>query len=54
MSNQQLRPGTMVMNAETNDEGQLLGPFVRKGERWWTVNWRDAGTQSQREADILQ
>jgi len=39
---------------ETNElEGRLIGPFVRKGEQWWTVYWDDYTTTAMKEEDIL-
>jgi hypothetical protein len=52
MSNADLRPGTFVTHPESGDKGQLLGPFVRKGERYWTIHWQEAGTVALREAEI--
>ena len=52
MSNVELRPGTVVQHPESGDTGQLLGVFVRKGERWWTVNWQAGGTLTHKEAEI--
>jgi hypothetical protein len=52
MSNPELKPGTMVQHPASGDTGQLLGPFVRKGERWWTVNWQEGGTLAHKEDEI--
>tara|TARA_R110000803_G_scaffold205020_1_gene271424 strand:+ start:162 stop:350 length:189 start_codon:yes stop_codon:yes gene_type:complete len=48
----ELTKGTFVTNPDTEDKGYLLGPFWRKGEKWWTINWEKAGTQPHREDDI--
>ena len=47
-----LQPNTTVSNPATGETGRLLGPFVRKGERWWTINWQGGETTAQREEDI--
>ena len=48
----QLQPNTQVTNAVTNETGRLLGSFVRKGERWWTIHWEAGETTAQRESEI--
>jgi hypothetical protein len=52
MSSVELKPGTQVAHFETGEEGFLLGPFWRKGEKWWTAFWKEAGTMALRESDI--
>lgn len=52
MSNTELRPGSIVANEESGDNGQVLGLFTRNGERWWTVHWQQAGTIAHKESDI--
>jgi hypothetical protein len=52
MSNTELRPGSILANEESGDNGQVLGPFTRNGERWWTVHWQQAGTIAHKESDI--
>ena len=47
-----LRPGTTVEHPDTGETGRLLGPFVRKGERWWTIYWENDETTAQRESEI--
>jgi len=47
-----LQPNTTVSNPDTGETGRLLGPFVRKGERWWTIYWEGGETTAQREEDI--
>ena len=51
-NNKELQPGTIVAHTETGEEGFLLGSFVRKGERWWTAFWKEAGTLAFPESDI--
>ena len=41
-----------VTHIKTNQTGRLLGPFVRKGENWWTIFWEDGETTAEREEDI--
>tara|TARA_R110000803_G_scaffold178388_2_gene240797 strand:- start:1039 stop:1200 length:162 start_codon:yes stop_codon:yes gene_type:complete len=52
MSTSSLKPGTIVAHPESGDKGQLLGPFIRNGERWWTIHWQEAGTVALSEAQI--
>ena len=53
MSNDlKLDKGACVTDPETGDNGYVLGPFWRKGEKWWTINWTDAGTTAHRESEI--
>jgi hypothetical protein len=47
-----LQPGTTVEHPETRETGRLLGPFVRKGERWWTIYWENDETTAHRESEI--
>ena len=47
-----LQPGTTVEHPDTGERGRLLGPFVRKGERWWTIFWENDETTAQRESEI--
>ena len=49
----QLQPGTTVEHPETRETGRLLGPFVRMGERWWTIHWEGGETTAEREGAIL-
>ena len=51
--NTSLTYNTQVADDVTGLEGRLLGPFVRQGEKWWTVYWQDDTTTSLREKDIL-
>ena len=44
---------TTVQDAKTGLEGRTIGPFVRKGEQWWTVYWHDGTTTSEREKDMV-
>jgi hypothetical protein len=48
----ELKPNDQVSNSETGETGRLLGPFVRKGERWWTIFWEGGETTAQRESEI--
>ncbi len=48
----QLEPNTKVSHVATGEEGRLIGPFVRKGEQWWTVYWQNGDTTSEREVEI--
>jgi hypothetical protein len=48
-----LVPGTIVQRPDTEETGRLLGPFTRRGERWWTIQWGQRETTAEREADIL-
>ncbi len=48
-----LTPNTQVTRIDTEETGHLLGPFVRKGEKWWTIFWDSGETTAQREAEIL-
>jgi hypothetical protein len=41
-----------VKDSVTGLEGSVLGPFTRKGERYWTVYWQDGTTTAEREKDI--
>ena len=50
----ELVPGTPVAHFDTGEMGFLLGPFTRKGEKWWTAFWEQAGTIALRESDIKQ
>lgn len=52
MSKVTLSPNTQVTD-DAGLTGRLLGPFVRKGERWWTVCWSDDTTTAIPERDIL-
>ena len=47
-----LRPGTTVIHPDSNETGRLLGPFVRKGENWWTIYWENDETTAELEQDI--
>ena len=44
---------TTVQDAKTGLEGRCIGPFVRMGEQWWTVYWKDGTTTAEREKDML-
>ena len=46
------RPGTTVEHPDTGETGRLLGPFVRKGENWWTIYWENDETTAEREENI--
>ena len=46
-------PSTTVMNTKTNETGRLLGQFLRKGERWWTVYWESGETTAECEKEML-
>ena len=48
----QLHPNLEVTNPTTGEGGRLLGPFVRKGEKWWTIYWEGGDTTAQRESEI--
>ena len=48
-----LSHSTKVTDETNQIEGRLVGPFVRKGEQWWTVYWNDNTTTAMREKDIL-
>mgnify|MGYP003625977164 CR=1 FL=1 len=52
MSTTELKPGTIVADPESGDNGQVLGSFIRNGERWWTVHWQKEGTIAHKESDI--
>jgi len=43
---------TQVAN-EDDLTGRTIGPFVRKGEHWWTICWDDGSTTALREKDML-
>ena len=47
-----LYPGSTVVHQTSGVTGRLIGPFVRKGEQWWTVHWQHGDTTSERESDI--
>ena len=49
----ELTPNTQVSRIDTEENGRLLGPFVRKGEKWWTIYWDSGETTAQRESEIL-
>ena len=49
-----LYPGTTVVHQANDVTGRLLGPFVRKGEKWWTIYWESDETTAEREEDIKQ
>jgi len=51
--NPKLSHNTKVTDDKTGIEGCLIGPFVRKGEQWWTVYWQDGNTTAEREKDIV-
>ena len=51
--NPKLSHNTKVTDDKTGVEGRLIGPFVRKGEQWWTVYWQDGNTTAEREKDIV-
>ena len=51
--NPNLTHNTTVVDEKSGLEGQLLGPFVRKKEQWWTIHWQDDTTTAEREKDIL-
>ena len=54
MSNNILTNGVRLLQPWTNDEGILMGSFIREGSKWWTVYWKDAGTlSSDPEKEIL-
>mgnify|MGYP001416031414 CR=1 FL=1 len=48
----ELKPGTKVSHLTTGETGRLIGPFTRKGEKWWTVYWENGETTSEPEKDI--
>ena len=48
----QLRPGLEVAHATTGERGRLLGPFTRKGEKWWTIHWESGETTAEPEKGI--
>ena len=52
MMSDELERGTWVSNPDSGDKGYVMGPFWRKGEKWWTISWEQAGTEAHREADI--
>jgi len=47
-----LYPGTTVVHQVNDVTGRLLGPFVRKGEKWWTIYWENDETTAEREEGI--
>ena len=47
-----LHSGRTVVHQTTGTTGRLLGPFVRKGERWWTIYWENDETTAEREEDV--
>jgi hypothetical protein len=51
--NPKLSHNTKVADEASGLDGRLVGPFVRKGEQWWTVYWNDNTTTSMKEKDIL-
>jgi hypothetical protein len=51
-NNQELQPGSQVAHPETGEVGHLLGPFTRKGKKWWTIFWKEAGTHAIPESEI--
>ncbi len=44
---------TTVVDDKTGLEGRTIGPFIRKGEQWWTIHWQDGTTTSEREKDMI-
>lgn len=48
-----LTHNTQVANEEGSLTGRTIGPFVRKGEQWWTICWDDGSTTAAREKDML-
>ena len=47
-----LYPGKTVTHQSSGDTGRLLGPFTRKGVRYWTIHWESGETTAEREEDI--
>jgi hypothetical protein len=45
----ELQSGNQVTDTTTGETGRLLGPFTRKGEKWWTIHWEGGETTAQRE-----
>ena len=48
----ELQSGNQVTDTTTGETGRLLGPFTRKGEKWWTIHWEGDETTAQREEDM--
>jgi hypothetical protein len=48
----ELQPNLEVANATTGERGRLLGPFTRKGEKWWTIYWENGETTAEPEQGI--
>jgi hypothetical protein len=46
-------PNTQVANEDNTLTGRTIGPFTRKGDRWWTIFWSDNTTTAIREKDML-
>ena len=44
---------TTVKDEQSGLQGRTIGPFVRKGEQWWTIFWEDGTTTAEREKDML-
>ena len=49
---QRLQRNTIVLDSETDLTGRLVGWFVRKGERWWTIYWENDLTTAEKEAEL--
>ena len=48
----ELQHNSQVTDTTTGETGRLLGPFTRKGEKWWTIHWEGGETTAQREEDM--
>ena len=51
--NSKITHASVLKDEKSGLEGRPLGPFVRKGEQWWTIYWQDGTTTSEREKDML-
>tara|TARA_R110002124_G_scaffold111387_3_gene265154 strand:+ start:291 stop:458 length:168 start_codon:yes stop_codon:yes gene_type:complete len=52
MMNNELQRNTIVLDSETDLTGRLVGWFVRKGERWWTIYWENDLTTAEKESEL--
>lgn len=51
--NSKITHASVLQDEKSGLEGRPVGPFVRKGEQWWTIYWSDGSTTAEREKDIL-
>ena len=48
----QLHHHHQVTDTTTGETGRLIGPFTRKGEKWWTIQWESGETTAEPEKGI--